>query len=448
TSTYAGSSPHSPGWGPATPSPSDPMATLQTLPDATTFLPAGRATGFTTLAARGFFYAVFKHSRLVVGVFLLVFLAAAVTAVVRPTTWRSNTKVLVKLGEFAQLAPAEQPSRSVSLGLTPEVVKTEAEIVKSSEVIRQAVARVGVQPDPDMSLDELIAKIQLALTITPLPGANVLQISYVGRSPERSARMVNAITDAYLDHHGHVYRNEGMHSFYKRQLKILYAQMKTAQKRLREYLQRERIVDIDTEIALLTKDVADQESALRLNHAKLVGTERKLQAVREQLDKVPTQVPYTEEYIANPTLQTFKNKLADIEIERAALAEQYLASDRHVRDKDEEIASIREQMKNEKERLLANQMTKLNDVHGELQRNAYAVAVAVADAHARVPADKARLAATKKRLRELRDKRFTVVNLKLDADQRAYAYDLYHKRREEARIQEEMTNQSMVNVSV
>src|SRR5262249_48348426 len=289
-------------------------------------LPAGRAPGFTTLAARGFFYAVFKHSRLVVGVFLLVFLAAAVTAVVRPTTWRSNTKVLVKLGEMVQLAPAEQPSRSVSLGLTPEVVKTEAEIVKSSEGIRHAVARVGMQPDPDMSLDELIAKIQLALTVTPLPGSNVLQISYVGRSPERSARMVNAITDEYLAHHGHVYRNEGMHSFYKQQLKILYAQMKSAQKRLREYLQREHIVDVDAEISLLTKDATDQESNLRASRSKLIGTERKLEAVREQLDKVPAQVPYTEEYVANPTLQTFKNKLAEIEIERAALAEQYVAT--------------------------------------------------------------------------------------------------------------------------
>ena len=75
------------------------MATLQTLPDATTFLPQPVSPGLTTLAARSFFYAVFKHSRLVVGTFLLIFLATAVSAVLRPSSWRANTKVLAKLGE-------------------------------------------------------------------------------------------------------------------------------------------------------------------------------------------------------------------------------------------------------------------------------------------------------------------------------------------------------------
>jgi uncharacterized protein involved in exopolysaccharide biosynthesis len=91
---------------------------------------------------------------------------------------------------------------------------------------------------------------------------------------------------------------------------------------------------------------------------------------------------------------------------------------------------------------------RMNELRSDMQRNVYAVEVLLTALRAREPGIKARLAVTKKRLRELRDKRFTVTNLKTDAEQRAYAYDLYRKRREEARIQEEMTNTSMVNVSV
>jgi uncharacterized protein involved in exopolysaccharide biosynthesis len=424
------------------------MATLQTLPEATTFLPPARGVGFTTIAARSFLYAVFKHSRLVVGIFLLVFLAAAVSGVLRPNTWRANSKVLVKLGEMVQLAPAEQPSRSLSPTLTPEIVKTEAEIVKSTEVIRQAIARVGVQPEPGTSIEELVANMQQALTVTPLPGSNVLQVSYLGRSPERASRMVNAITDMYLDHHGHLYRNEGMESFYRKQLKVLYAQMKTAQKRMREYLRHENIVDVDAEIGLLTKDVQSQEVNLRTFRDKMIGTEKKLQAVRDQFAQVPAQVAYSEEYVPNPTLQTFKNKLAEIEVERSALLQAYLPNDRHVSDKDQAITVIRQNMQREQDRVLSNQTMRMNELRSDMQRNVYAVEVLLTALRAREPGIKARLAVTKKRLRELRDKRFTVTNLKTDAEQRAYAYDLYRKRREEARIQEEMTNTSMVNVSV
>jgi uncharacterized protein involved in exopolysaccharide biosynthesis len=424
------------------------MATLQTLPDATTVLPQQPSGGVTTLAVRSVFYAVFKHGRLVIGVFLLIFLAAAVTAVIRPTTWRANTKVLVKLGETVQLAPAETPSRSVSGPLNPEVVKTEAEIVKSSEVIRRALEQVGITPEPDVSVDEMVARMQAVLTVTPLPGSNMLQISYVGRSPERSSRMVNAITDEYLDHHSRVYRNTGMHTFYLQQLQILRAEMKNAQRRLRDYLKREGIVDVDQEIEILNKDVIEQERTIRSFHAKVTGTGRKLEQVREQMGQLPTHIPFTEEYVPNPTLQTFKNKLAEIEIERARLVQSYLPDDRHVTDKDEEIANIRGRMRGEKERVLSNQSMRTNEMRNELQRNAFALEVLVADLGAREPSLRARFSASKKRLRELRDKRFTVANLKQDAEQRAYAFDLYRKRREEARIQEAMTNQSMINIAV
>ena len=424
------------------------MATLQTLPEATTFLPAAKAPGFTTIAARSFLYAIFKHSRLVVGIFLLVFLASAVTGVLRPSTWQAETKVLVKMGEMVQLAPAEQPSRSVSLALTPETVKTEADIVKNGEVITEAVKRVGVQPEPGTSMGEMIAAMQQALLVTPLPGSNILTIDYIGRSPERAARMVNAITDVYLEHHVHVYRNEGMESFYKQQLNVLYSQMKTSQKRLREYLRRENIVDLEAEITLLIKDAQTQEVNIRLFKDKLAGAERKLISVRAQLAAAPTQIPYSEEYVLSPTRQTFKNKLAEIEVQRSALLEQYLPNDRHVTDLDQEIANVREKMEREQERVLSNQMTRTNEVRNDMQRNANAVEVLVASLHAREPGIAARLKATKKRLHDLRDKRATVANLKADADQNAFAYELYRKRREEARIQEEMAQQSMINVSI
>src|SRR5437870_13154432 len=107
------------------------MATLQTLPEVTTILPAGTSAGVTSLAMRTFFYAVFKHTRLVVGTFLLIFVAAPVTAVVRPTIWMGTTTVLGELGGTAQLTPSEGPSTSYSLSMIPEGVETDGDLEKS-----------------------------------------------------------------------------------------------------------------------------------------------------------------------------------------------------------------------------------------------------------------------------------------------------------------------------
>jgi succinoglycan biosynthesis transport protein ExoP len=424
------------------------MATLQTLPDATTFLPPAQSTGLSALAARTFLYAVFKHTRLVVGVFLVVFLAAALSAVLRPSTWRANTKVLVRLGETVQLAPAETPSKSIFLPLTPEVVKTEADIVRSSSVIKRAVERVGVQPEPGTNLDEMIQKMQLALTVTPSPGSNTLQISYLGRSPERAARMVNAITDVYLDEHNKAYRNTGIQKFYATQLRRLRTDMRTAQRRMREYLRKEHVVDVDQETQILTKDVWEQEKAYKSFRTKMRGVERKSQEVQSQVDRTPPQIPYTEETHPNPMVEQYKTRLAALEIERAQLLQGYLPNDRHITDKEEEMARLRENIAREEKRTLGITTMRNNDLHQELQKNAYSLQVLMTDLKAREPGIRARLEESRRRLRDLRDKRFAIVNLKQDVDAKTYAYDLYRKKEKQAELEEAMHDQAIVQLSV
>lgn len=423
------------------------MATLQTLPEATTFLP-GTPHGTTSLGTRSFFYAVFKHRALVLGVFLIVFGAATIAALLRPRSWRADTKVLVKLGEMVQVAPAETPSRSINLPLNQEVVKTEAEIVKGYAVVKEAVERVGVTPAPGQSLAELVSGMQMALSVAPTPGSNVLRISYLGRDPERAANMVNAITDVYLEHHNRVYRNEGVHSFYTKQLGILTGEMKRAQKRLRSYLKEHQIVDVDQELTMLNDEVHQQERALKGHSAKLLALQGKVAQSKAHLAGMQPQVPYAEEYVANPTNQTFKGQLAQLEIELSQLNQRYLPEDRLVRDKEAQIAALRKRISQEDVRILNRQTLQRSPLYDEIIRHQQGQEMAMADLTARGPVLQDRLRIAKRELRELRDKRFVILNLKRAADEKTYALDLYRKKREEARIQEAMTNQSMVNVSV
>lgn len=424
------------------------MATLQTLPDASAMLPTVSSAGRVTFATRAFLYAVFKHGRLVVGIFLLVFLASAVAGFIRPSIWRADTKVLVKLGETVQLAPAEAPSRSVYQSLNQEVVKTEAEIVKSDEVVREAVIRLGVQPEAGSSFDEMIANMQLALTVQPMPGENVLQISYLGRNPERAARMANAITDVYVERHNQMYKSEGLRDFYTGQLHLLETQMKRAQGRLRRYLAKKKVIDVDQEIQILNHEVVEQEKGLRFHRSKIEGMEHKLPAVREQMARIPEQIPYSTEYHTNPILETFKTKLAELEIERYKLLQGYLPSDRHVQDKDAEIAQIKARMKGEVARNLGVEMVRHNDLHSDLERNILTLEAHLEDLRVREPGLAARAAITRKRLEELRNWRFRINNLKQETELKSYAFDLYRKKQEEARISEAMKDQAMVNVGI
>jgi len=320
--------------------------------------------------------------------------------------------------------------------------------VKSRQVLEKAVDRLGIKPGPGTDMSEMIDNMELALTVAPTPASNILRISYFGRDPERSAKMVNAITDAYIEEHNKAYQSEGVHSFYTEQLGILEKEMKDAEDRLRDYLGSENIIDVDQEISILNQDLQEQDKGLKAHLAKLGGTERKLAEVKDEIVKTPETISFETEYLSNPTIQTFKDKLAALELDRYQLLQHYVPTDRHVTDKDEEIANVRARVKQEKDRILNKETLQRNDLHRELERNADTLEVLLADLRSRTDPLQDRMGETRKRLEELRDKRFVVNNLKQLAEEKTYAYDLYFKKQEESRITEAMKDQSMVNVSV
>jgi uncharacterized protein involved in exopolysaccharide biosynthesis len=296
---------------------------------------------------------------------------------------------------------------------------------------------------------QLIDGLQAGLSVTQTPGTNILQISFLGKDPEKSARMANEITEVYLDHHNRVYRRDGMFDFYNEQLRILEAQMKEAQRQLRNYLARHKVVDADEQIALLSADEVEQDKGLRLHLTKILALERKRSQVQGQLAKTPERVPYTEEYQSNPVIATYKGKLAELEIDLANVAQRYLPTDRHVQDLRAQIAAVRQDMGREGERLLSRQTARTTELHTELQRNLFSIDALLEDAKARKPGLERRLKLTQKKLRRLRDQRFAIANLEQQADQKKYAFDLYWKKHEEARAVEALApQQSMVSISI
>src|SRR5205823_15033675 len=135
------------------------------------------------------------------------------------------------------------------------------------------------------------------------------------------------------------------------------------------YLRRTKVVDVDQEIHILNQDLQDAEKSLRGHREKIGGAERKLVEVTAQLGRTPAHVPYSEEYRANPTIQTFKDRLAGLEIERYQALQRYLPDDRHIRDKDEEIANVRARLAGEKDRVLNVETVQESAIYRELQRN-------------------------------------------------------------------------------
>jgi len=425
------------------------MATLQTMtPENVPVVPyVGNESAIGRIAVRSFLYAVFKHKWLVGGVFALVALASAVAAFTRPGAWLAQSKVLVKLGETVQLAPAEAPSRSVNLPLSQDVVRTEVDIVKSWDVVKEAIDRLGVQPGSGTMAD-LIEGIRGALTVAPAPGTNMLKIGFIGRDAERAARLVNAITDVYIDHHNRVYQREGIRSFYSRELEKRASEVEEARQTLQAYLDKTKITDIDQELEIMIQTSMDREQALRTHRGKLAALEERLVEVDAQLANTPERIPYIEEYQVNPVLNVYGTRLAELELKRGEALQRYLPADRHVQDVEREIVELRANMGKQQGQILGKHTVRRNDLFMELERRRSAIMTALTEARSREPSRVAAVESGQRRLTDLRDHRYVVKGLQRVLEQKQYAYDLYFKRGMEAAASEANPDLSMVSVSV
>jgi len=116
--------------------------------------------------------------------------------------YRVQARVLVR--RQAPLLDQSRPPKT-----DEEFLATQAEIIRSPAVVRGAVETLPAKtrhPHPS----DPVADALDALSVMPVPGTNVLSISFVGPDPQQATRTVEAIIAAYraylhqLDHDGHL----------------------------------------------------------------------------------------------------------------------------------------------------------------------------------------------------------------------------------------------------
>jgi len=121
-------------------------------------------------------------------------LAAAVTVLhFLPRTYEATTKIYV--------APQKIPPQYVTTTVTDDLV-TRLEVLQEAVLSRPYMLKLIEQtyesPAGDEEADRLIRDIRARLTVKVTRAANLFELTYRDGDPERVARVVNALTDLYI----------------------------------------------------------------------------------------------------------------------------------------------------------------------------------------------------------------------------------------------------------
>ncbi|HEY8048382.1 MAG TPA: Wzz/FepE/Etk N-terminal domain-containing protein [Ramlibacter sp.] len=151
------------------------------------------------------FFSILRARRALAGFILLSTLALALGWVLlRPASYRASAPVLVDV--------RMDPTNATPLQgmVAPTFMSTQVDIIKSDRVAQRVVQllppdqapmkglreQAGKQPAPDRWI---AATLQRGLDVKPARETNIINITWVGRTPAEAARVANAFAQAYLE---------------------------------------------------------------------------------------------------------------------------------------------------------------------------------------------------------------------------------------------------------
>ena len=384
---------------------------------------------------------VFKYKRFIRIAFLSIFLPLFAYVLLLPQEYIAVTKVLIKPSRaYMNLTPGTGDN-TLSINPSPEVLNSEIQLIKGRELRQRLFKEI---PFPDKGF----FSARGGLEASPVRGTSILAISLTSTNPEWTTRAVNRAAEIYQEQSVNLRKTQGIEQFYDDQDRRLRTDLLKAEQDLKEFQQREGIVDATKEVDASLVGLAAAERSLKDTESQLRETEKKISVLDEQLRAQQPTISTSKSISADPTYTKVRDRLTQLELERQSLLQRYLPKDRLVLEKEREIADLKKRLEEVEKTSVGSENIALNEVHRRILNELLAARVQLQALREKRAAEIGQVASysssagSKKKLSFEYDRLQQVVRAKSDA------LALYNKRAEEARISNAMDDQKFSNAVI
>jgi len=390
-----------------------------------------------------FFNMFFKHKRLITSVFILMALPILSVLLSVPAQYLAKTKILIQpTRTFLSLSPSGPSASRTSDGNgtipNPEALNDEIQIIKSKE-LRERLAKEVPPPGKSASSE---------LKATPVRQASLIEVSLTSPHPEWAISAVNRAADLYLEEHLKVRKTKGVEEFYDEQEKRLQAELTKTEEVLREFQEKEKIVDASIEVPSNLQALASSQKNLKETDSSIRETEEKIGSLDGQLKQQQSTISSNKSIGINPIYSQIRDKITKLELDRDNLLQRYTPTDRLVIDKEKEIEELKERLKSVEATKVGSERISLNDVRRRILNELLAAKVLLRSLKEKKDTLTKQVAEYSTITAEKKQKSFEYDRLLQDVAANKKALDLYRQKAEEARISNAMDERKFSNAVI
>ena len=407
--------------------------------------------------------ALFRHRGLVVFTFLAVVLGAIAVTLLLPNRYDARMKILVKNQRvdiaITPEATSGAPASAVENEVSENQINSEIELLTSNDLLTQVVKDTGLAKNNGgffgrslsdaARVEKAVTGLAKDLTITPVRKANIISVTYSSGSPEMAAAVVKKLGELYLEKHLKLNHPAGASDFFKNQAEEHEAKLKDAEQRLTNFQQSNELVVLGQQKELTLQRTADAKAKMLEAETSLSEATNKIVRVQEQLAVMPRRVVTHARQIPNQySAERLNTMLVEMQNRRTQLLTKFRPEDRLVREVDEQIRITREALAKAEQKTAVEESTDLNPLRQNLETELSRAKLDQATARARRDTLRSQLQQYEGALKKLEGNTVTHDDLQRQKKEAEDNYQLYSKKREEARIADELDRQKITNVSI
>lgn len=268
-------------------------------------------------------------------IFGLTTTAAVGVGITQKPKFEAESKLLFELSnQTSSLVGFERELKALTNLDNP--LDTQIEVFQSTPLVQKVIEKLKLQDDEG----ELLSPEALLrdLTVTGIPGTDVLKVTHTSEDPEQAAAIVNALTDAYIENDILTNRAaaKAAQEFITAQLPESEAAVDEAEAALRRFKEGNSIVDLEEESRNLVESLFTIDSLLIQMKANLADSTAQASRLQEKLRLNPEEALAVGLVSESPGIQSALEQLQTIQSDLALARTRY-------REEHPEIVTLRNQ---------------------------------------------------------------------------------------------------------
>ena len=453
--------------------------------------------GVPERSLRDLYYVLFRHRRKTLLFFAAVVVTVAIGTFLSPETYRSEAKLLVRLGrESVSLDPTATTGQIVNIGQSREnEINSEMEILKSRELVEKVVDSFGAAVFLHGTGEEAIAQVPpagaervtsrdtasavrsvAATTMVPTgrqdqadnlrdrekavlllvkrleiekeKNSNVLSVSYEAKSPKRARDVVDKLIGFFLDKHIVVHRTVGSHQFFTEQTAQIRTALAQAEDELRKIKNEAGVASLEEQRRVLVGRIGGLQQEIEQTDAALAGSGARAKALQRSLAGLPkVQVTEKTSGFPNWAADGMRQKLYDLQLKEQDLLSKFNPENPLVEEVRRQIAEAKAVLDRE-EPTRTQLTTGLNTAYEKIHLDLMIEKGVFSSLQAKGGVLGRQLAAAGEELKKQNDAELRIAHLKRDVEVQGENYRKYVEKLEQARIDQALETDKISNISV